>query len=110
MKNASGIHPSGHRILVIPEQVMKSESNSIVLPDAVEERHALAQTAGYIVEIGKTAWQKDDFGNTKWAEVGDRVLFSKYGGLVLRGNDGKQYRLLNDEDIVAIVDEGVEVE
>jgi len=108
--NKSGIHPSGHRILVKPEEVMKEENNVIALPEDVEERYALAQTTGIIQEVGKTAWMKEDFGNTAWAEAGDRVIFAKYGGLVLKGKDGIQYRLLNDEDIVAVVDNDVEVE
>jgi co-chaperonin GroES (HSP10) len=40
-------------------------------------------------------------------QPGDRVLISKYGGVVLTGKDGKEYRLMNDEDVIGrVIGEG----
>ena len=49
---------------------------------------------------GKT----DDKGNKVAFEVkvGDRVLISKYGGTEIKV-DGKEYKVLNSDDILAIV-------
>jgi len=49
---------------------------------------------------GKT----DDKGNKIAFEVkvGDRVLISKYGGTEIKV-DGKEYKVLNSDDILAIV-------
>jgi chaperonin GroES len=35
--------------------------------------------------------------------VGDRVLVSKYGGTEIK-LDGKEYKLLNSDDILGIID------
>jgi len=105
--NKSGITPAGHRVLVLPDQTMKDYDGVLEIPDTVKDRYAMAQTTGVVVSIGKTAWQTEDFGKELWANEGDRVCFAKYGGLVMRGKDGAQYRLLNDEDITAVIEEDV---
>jgi co-chaperonin GroES (HSP10) len=38
-----------------------------------------------------------------FANVGERVAFAKYGGLMVVGEDGENYRILNDTDITATV-------
>ncbi len=58
--------------------------------------------AGVVVAVGKTAWL--DFKSEPWAKAGDRVMFAKYSGVILRGKDGQQYRMVNDEDVVALLD------
>lgn len=101
--NKSGIEPVGHRILVKPESSFEAYEGVIEIPDTARERHSAAQTVGRVVAIGPLAWQHEDFGGgNAWAEVGDRVLFSKYGGLQFKGLDGEQYRLLNDSDLTAL--------
>ena len=104
-----GIEPAGHRVLVQPDETMKGYEGVLEIPDSVKDRHAMAQTTGTVVSVGRTAWKTEDFGNEPWAHVGDRVCFAKYGGLVMKGKDGIQYRLLNDEDITAIIDDEVSV-
>ncbi len=111
MLNESGINPAGHRVLVLPEQETEDEKAlrkaGLVMAPTVNERHKLAQMAGIVVAVGKTAWV--DFKSDPWAKVGDRVMFSKYSGVILRGKDGNSYRMVNDEDVVAILDSEVEV-
>lgn len=56
--------------------------------------------AGWSLEAIKKACQP-------WAKVGDRVHFAKYGGYAF-DESGESYRLLNDEDITAIIREGAQ--
>ena len=42
-----------------------------------------------------------------FAEVGDRVIFAKYGGLQELGKDGNYYRVMKDKDITATCDKEV---
>lgn len=111
MLNTSGIHPVGHRILVLPEQETEDakalKKIGMVMAESHNERHRLAQMAGVVVGIGKTAWV--DFKSEPWAKEGDRVMFAKYSGVILRGKDGQSYRMVNDEDIVAVLDPEVEI-
>lgn len=109
--NTSGIHPVGHRVLVLPEQETEDQKAlkriGLVMAENVNDRHRLAQMAGVVVGIGDTAWR--DFKSEPWAKVGDRVMFAKYSGVILRGKDGNSYRMVNDEDIVATLDPEVEI-
>jgi chaperonin GroES len=98
-----GILPAGHRLLVKPDEEVESLGSGLIqIPESIKERYHLVQTKGKLIAVGPTAWEA--FGTTQWAKVGDTVMFAKYAGLVVKGLDGKQYRILNDEDLIAVVD------
>ena len=42
-----------------------------------------------------------------FAKAGDRIAFAIYAGLTQTGKDGVDYKIINDEDITCLVDEGV---
>jgi chaperonin GroES len=100
------IKPCGHRVLVKVQQTERKTASGIVLPDSAVEKNQRDQVKGIIVEIGKTAWKAFDAGEA-WATVGDLILFSRYGGKIVFDDDGTEYRILQDEDVVAIVTDGV---
>lgn len=100
--NTSGIHPKGHRVLVLPDTVEEvTESGIIISVGTNRERERLAQLKGIIVEIGNSCWHDQP---EPWAKIGDRVIFGKYSGLIYQGADNQEYRVINDLDIVAVVD------
>jgi co-chaperonin GroES (HSP10) len=101
MENKSGIHPKGHRVLIYPEPVETTTASGIVVSTGTNaDRERLAQLRGTVVELGNTAWHDQP---EKWAKVGDKVIFGKYSGLIYTGDDEKEYRIINDLDIVATV-------
>lgn len=98
------IDPAGHRILVLPEEV-DEKLGSFYLPQEVRARMGDEQIFGTVVAIGKNAFKAFDDGHA-WCEIGDRVAFAKYGGFIIREPGEKTlYRILNDEDIVAVLRE-----
>jgi chaperonin GroES len=98
-----GITPAGPRVLVKPDKFMKDYQGAIVIPETVRDRSQYAQTAGYVVKVGATAYQQREFGDgVAWCKPGDRVAFARYGGISVKAK-GEQFRLLNDDDIVAIL-------
>ncbi len=99
------ITPVGHRVLVKPASVEKKTAGGILLADTVVDKHQRDQQKGTVVAIGENAWKAFD-GGEPWCKVGDLVLFSRYGGKIVYDND-EEFRVLNDEDIVAIVSENV---
>jgi co-chaperonin GroES (HSP10) len=102
MQNTSGIHPKGHRVLILPDPVEEvTQSGIIVSVGENRDRERLAQLKGTIVELGNTAWLDQP---SPWANEGDHVIFGKYSGLIYKGADEKEYRIINDLDVVAIVD------
>jgi len=97
-----GIAPAGHRILVKPDEFHKAYQGVIEIPENIKERSQNAQTAGTVIAVGLTAYEQKEFGNgVKWVKPGDRVAFARYGGKTLSGKDGKQYRIIEDDDVIA---------
>lgn len=100
--NKSGIHPFGWRILVKPIEVEETTASGIVIAHGEQlERERMANTTAFVIEVGSEA--------NNWCKPGDRVIFGKYSGLMYRGKDGEKYRLINDEDVVANLDDDVDV-
>lgn len=57
---------------------------------------------GIVVDIGMRCWHEPVGDGTPWCQIGDRVVFARYGGSIRKeGND--IFILLNDEDILGVV-------
>ena len=97
-----GINPTGHIVLVLPEEVeVKSKAGIILTTASQTQRESMAQTEATVIALGNTAYSDQAF---PWCKVGDRVLFAKYAGTMCQDQDGKTYRLINDLDVKAILD------
>src|SRR6185503_21248859 len=92
------LRPIGDRFLVEPVEE-KEKKGGIIIPDTAKE--APMESLVVAVGTGKT----DDDGKKVFLEVkkGDRVLVSKYGGTEIK-LDGKEYRIFNGDDILAVID------
>lgn len=108
-KNESGIHPTEFKVLISPKETDEKTKGGIILPDATKERDQHAQMEGVLVAVSPLAftyatqaeWER---GNGGPPSVGDRVLFAKYAGAVVKSmKDGKEYRLLNDRDVAGVI-------
>jgi co-chaperonin GroES (HSP10) len=103
--NKSGIHPIGDRVLIAPEEVEEVSSGGIVIHTMNQmEKEQMAQTFGVVAEIGPDCWPGVA---PKPVSIGERVVFGKYSGMVFKGLDGIEYRLLRAEMIHSKVDKGV---
>ena len=95
------VRPLGDRILVEPveEKENKGKKGAIIIPDTAKEKPM--ESLVVAVGTGKT----DDNGRKVPFEVkkGDRVLASKYGGTEIK-LDGKEYKILNGDDILAVIE------
>jgi len=97
------IEPAGHRVLVKADKIEERTSGGIILPDISKEQKSQAQIFGTVVCVGSNAFKAFDDGH-RWCEVGDKVAFAKYGGFVIEDPETKElFRLLNDEDICAVI-------
>lgn len=93
------LKPLGDRVLVEPVEEKEIKKGGIIIPDSAKEK----PTEGLIVALG--TGKTDDGGKKVPFEVkkGDRVLVSKYGGTEVKLN-GKEYKILNADDILAIIE------
>lgn len=104
MKNISGLKPLGHAVLCKPYEPEFSRT-VIAIPDDVRAKALMGEMRGTVIEIGAGCWPDEP----RRAEVGDRVLISKYSGVIVHGVDGALYRLCSDQDIFCgIVADGFE--
>jgi len=96
---ALNIKPLGDRILVEAVEEKETKKGGIIIPDTAKEK----PTEGLIIALG--TGKTDDNGKKVPFEVkkGDRVLISKYGGTEIK-LDGKEYKILNSDDILAVVE------
>lgn len=104
--NESGLVPVGWRVLVKPDVAEEVTQGGIIVPDSVKDRGKYAMDKGTIVAMGKMAFS--DRPDVEWEGrvpmVGDRVFFPKYGGVDYEGKDGALYRVMNDEEVPAIIE------
>jgi co-chaperonin GroES (HSP10) len=99
------IIPTGYRVLVKPDDIEKVTKGGIVLVTD-EKLERAAQHVGTVVSVGRQAWKafSKNYDGDAWANVGDRIIYSKYAGKYVKDPETKeQFVILNDEDVVAIV-------
>lgn len=103
--NTSGFEPLDLRVLVLPDPVEVKTAGGIIIPDATGEREKYAMMFGTLVAVGENAWEEAAGRSASFVKPvpGARVVYAKYGGIEIKGRDGKQYRLMNDEDVVGRV-------
>ena len=96
---ALNVKPLGDRVLVEPVEEKEVKKGGIIIPDSAKEK----PTEGIVVALG--TGKTDDNGKKLPFEVKvkDRVLVSKYGGTEIK-LDGKEYKILNSDDILAVIE------
>jgi co-chaperonin GroES (HSP10) len=107
LSNQSGIHPLDLRVLVLPDSAEKVTKGGIILPEDEVEKQDHAQCKATMIAVGENAFEEAAARSAAFTkpQPGDRVLIAKYGGIIIKGNDGVKYRLMNDEDVTARLEE-----
>ena len=101
--NLSGINPVEYKVLIEPKKVDEKTKGGIIIPDESKDREQFAQMEGALVACSPLAFTYDDWKNANPPKPGDRVLFAKFAGAKVTGKDGKEYRIVNDKDIAAVL-------
>ncbi len=106
--NTSGIIPFDHRCLVLHDSV-ETKVGSIIIPDSEADKRKFAQTKATVIACGHMAFAEarhdaQQFGvEASFPGPGDRVLVGRYTGDTHKGEDGVEYVVLNDSDIIAFI-------
>ncbi len=124
--NESGVYPSGNRVLVFVDQIEDKVKESVIeLLEDTKLAMQCSNASGTLIEVGADAFchiTERVYGPTgdvletrtrgysqPFAVAGERVSFAKYAGQRYKGKDGKEYLVLNDEDITCRLDDEVEL-
>ncbi|MCX5677507.1 MAG: co-chaperone GroES [Candidatus Omnitrophica bacterium] len=92
------IQPLADRIMVEVLEAQEVTKGGIVLPDSAQEKPQEAK----VIAVGKGKVTTEGKVVTPEVKPGDKVLFGKYSGTEIKV-DGKEYLILKEEDILAIV-------
>ena len=102
--NPSGVYPTEFKVLIRPKAIEEKTAGGIIIPDQTKDRDQFAQMEGELIAVSPLAFTYADWpGDFNPPKAGDRVLFAKYGGAVVKGKDGIEYRLTNDKDVCAVL-------
>jgi chaperonin GroES len=95
------VRPVGDRILAEPVEAKeaKGRKSAIIIPDTAKEK----PMESVVVAVGTGRIGDDGKRIPIELKKGDRVLVSKYGGTEIK-LDGKDYRILNSDDILAVIE------
>lgn len=93
------IRPLQDRILVERLEEMTTTKGGIIIPDTAKEKPA----EGTVVAVGKGKVDNDGKLIPMELQVGDRVLFSKYGGSDVK-LDGKDFLIMGQDDVLCVVE------
>jgi chaperonin GroES len=99
------IHPTEFKVLIKPDKVEGQTSGGLFLPDSARDKQQFSVDRGEVISFGDGFYQ--ELPGPK-PEIGDRVIFNRYAGSLITVDDGagrQDYRLCNDKDICAIVEE-----
>ena len=92
------INPLGDKVLVKPDDVSESKTaGGIIIPDTAKEK----PQKGKIAAVGPGRTDENGKIIKLNVKVGDKVLYSKYGGNELE-YEGEQYLIMSESDIYAI--------
>ena len=92
------VKPLGDRIVVQPLEAEQTTASGLVIPDTAKEK----PQEGEVLAVGPG--RIDDKGNRVPLDisVGDRVIYSKYGGTEIK-HKGDEYLILSARDVLAVV-------
>ena len=95
---ATQLRPLGDRVVIQPIEREEMTKSGIVLPDTAKEK----PQEGKVLAVGPG--RIDDKGNRVPLDVnvGDVVIYSKYGGTEVKYN-GEEYLILSARDVLAVV-------
>ncbi|MDE0539704.1 MAG: co-chaperone GroES [Rhodospirillales bacterium] len=93
-----GFQPLHDRILVRRLEEDEKTAGGIIIPDTAKEK----PSEGEIVAAGSGAKAEDGKITPLDVKVGDRVLFSKYGGTEVN-IDGEELLIMRESDVLGIL-------
>lgn len=111
--NGSGWVPFDKRILVLPDEAPETVGGLglLIAPPSMKEQNKFAMQTGTLVAIGQLAWAEAKYDAQRFGldvtfpKPGDRIRIGKYAGARFDGADGRDYLMMNDEDILGMPDE-----
>ena len=94
----ANIRPLGDRVLVQRVEAEERTAGGILLPDNAKEK----PKEGKVIALGNGRVLDNGERSTFSVKVGDRVLFTAYGGTEVK-YAGDEYLIMREEDILGVI-------
>jgi chaperonin GroES len=93
------IQPLEDRIVVKSLEAEQTTASGLVIPDTAKEK----PQEGEVLAVGPGRWNEDGDERVPLdIKVGDKVIYSKYGGTEVKYG-GEEFLILSARDVLAIV-------
>jgi co-chaperonin GroES (HSP10) len=97
--------PKGYKVLIGIPEVSDTTEGGVIRPDSIRTVEETASIIGFVIKRGPDSYSdKERFPNGAYCEEGDFVIFRSYSGTRFKIH-GKEFRLVNDDTIEAVVDD-----
>jgi co-chaperonin GroES (HSP10) len=97
--------PTGWRLLILPYRGKGKTEGGLYLPDKVVEDNQISTQVGFVLKMGPMAYKDPEkFPSGPWCAEKDWVMFARYAGSRFK-IDGGEVRILNDDEILAKIQE-----
>jgi chaperonin GroES len=94
----ASLKPLGDKVVVQLTEQEEKTASGIFLPDSAKKK----PQEGKVIAVGQGRVLDNGDRNSLSVQVGDRVLFSKYGGNEVT-IEGQEYTILDEDQIYAIL-------
>ena len=93
------LKPLDDRIVVKPKEAEQTTASGLVIPDTPKEK----PQQGEVLAVGLGRWSDDKGAHSPLdVNVGDTVLYSKYGGTEI-SFEGQDLLILTSRDVLAVI-------
>ncbi len=97
--NIKELKPLGDRVLLKPMREEEKSKGGILLPDTVSKEKP---QVGEVLAVGPGGTDKDGKLIPMTVKVGDKVVYAKYSGTDIKGDDDEEYLIISEKDILAV--------
>lgn len=93
------LKPLRDRVVIKPMEAEEVTKSGIVIPDTAKKERP---QEGEVVAVGGGRLDEDGKPIPMVVKVGDKVIYSKYGGSEVKIDD-QEYLIMREDDILAII-------
>ena len=97
--------PSGYKILIALPEIAEKTTGGILKAEETVRSEEVATIVGFVLKMGPDCYKDQKrFPSGPWCKKGDFILMRTYTGTRFRIH-GKEFRLINDDSVEAVVDD-----
>lgn len=100
--------PTGYRVLIALVNTEERTKGGIIVPGQLKDKQDTAAICGKVVDMGADTYADENRFSEPYCSVGDWVMFSSYAGVRFKVDD-REFRLINDDSIIAVVEDPSEI-